>query len=207
MNGIAARLDELGVTYDRREEESGIDLRARMTGEHGRYTTWFSLDRFRDDLPSLDIRSYAPLSGVRSNRIPAAAIESGRLAQLHVLINLFNATELRVGALWLDLDDSDITFSWTLPLFAPPTTVAVDFALAMADVIDDVIPCAREVVLEGKTAWDALMAHRVRRKARDAAKASPPGDDSSEITPAPLPDPDGWDDDTDAGSTPFRRAV
>lgn len=214
MDRIGASLDELGLTYDRRDNDEIADIRVRFTGDHGRYSVWFKLDHFGPDRANLCVRAYTALSGDPRNAIPSVAIKPGRLAQLHVLLNLINA-QLRCGAFHVDPGDSDLTFAWAIPLEAEPTTELVDFALQMASGIDDMITNVRAIVVKGKPAWEVYVAHRERVNAAFEST----GDGAPGTTPTVEPldlealiDPDGWDeteeaDDADDGPTPFRRAV
>jgi hypothetical protein len=214
MTRIAASLDDLGFTYERRENDDVSDIRVRFTGKHGRYSVWFKLDHLSPDRANLCVRAYTPLSGDPSKPIPTVAVKPGRLAQLHVLLNLVNA-QLRCGAFHLDPHDSDLTFLWAIPLEGEPTTDLIDLSLHMADAIDDMIANVRAIVIKGKSAWEVYAAHRERVNASygDAGDA----DSAPVIDPAGLLDPDGWDtldgwDDTEEGDAgdgeaPFRRAV
>jgi hypothetical protein len=208
MNRVAACLDELGLNYDRRDEDDTTDLRVPFTGEFSRYSIWFKLDHFGPRRANLNVRAYVPLSGDPRQRIPAMAIKPGRLAQLHVLLNLINA-QLRCGALHVDPGDGDLTFAWAIPLEVEPSTDLIDFAMHMAYTIDGMIPNVRAVVIEGKTAWEVYAAHRERVSAPHteqdgSADADPPVLDLDGIE---IDDPDGWDDTEDDGPMPFRRAV
>jgi hypothetical protein len=214
MDRIGASLDELGLRYDRRDNDEIADIRVRFSDERRGYNVWFKLDHFGPDRANLSVRAYTPLSGDLRRPIPAVAIEPGRLAQLHVLLNLVNA-QLRCGAFHVDPGDSDLTFVWAIPLEAEPTTELIDFALHMASAIDDMITNVRAVVVKGKPAWEVYVAHR--EKVNAAFEGT--GDGAPDATPTVEPldldaliDPDGWDeteegDDTDNGPTPFRRAV
>ena len=214
MDRIGASLDELGFTYERRDNDEASDIRARFTGSHGRYSVWFKLDHLNRDRANLCVRAYTALSGDPRSAIPAVAIKPGRLAQLHVLLNLVNA-QLRCGAFHIDPRDSDLTFVWAIPLEAEPTTDLIDLALHMASSIDDMITNVRAVVVNGKPAWDVYVAHREGVDAayegtRDGGAGATPTVEPLDLEA--LIDPDGWDeteegDDADDGPTPFRRAV
>jgi hypothetical protein len=214
MDRVAASLDELGFKYERRDNDEMPEIRVRFTGSHGRYSVWFKLDHFGPDRANLCVRAYTALSGDPRNPIPSVAIKPGRLAQLHVLLNLINA-QLRCGAFHVDPGDSDLTFAWAIPLEAEPTTDLINFALHMASAIDYMITNVRAVVVTGKPAWDVYVAHREGVNA--AFEGTSDGGPGATPTVEPLDldaliDPDGWDeteasDDADDGPTPFRRAV
>ena len=156
----------------------------------------------------------SPLSGDPSKPIPTVAVKPGRLAQLHVLLNLVNA-QLRCGAFHLDPHDGDLTFLWAIPLEGEPTTDLVDLSLQMAHAIDDMIANVRAIVTKGKSAWEVYATHceRVNAAYGDAGDT----DSAPVVDPTDPIDPDGWDtldgwDDTDDGGagdgeSPFRRAV
>jgi hypothetical protein len=207
MDCIANSLDELGCKYDRRDND---DIRVNFTGDYSRYTVWFTVDQFGPDRVNLRVRAYTALSGDRRKPIPAIAVEPGRLAQLQVLLNLINQT-LRCGAFYIDRNDSDLTFSWAIPLEAEPTTDLVDFALGMADAIDVTVVSVRAVVIEGKPAWEVYSAQRDQVDASYAGRGESVGGDAPAPEPLEVDDPDGWDDtdgdDAEDGPTPFRRAV
>lgn len=162
LDQLARSLSELDLKFEYEDNRISLTFTGNVTPYYISIVARPILD---ERWWNLGIRAYTSFRGNHAGALPLWTIPPLRIDEAHRFINFVNARWMGGGHLFLDPEDGDLSFDWTVPAVDDVSPSFVDYTLRRIGELDHFFPEVRAILAEGLTAMDAIRHHLARDEA------------------------------------------